>query len=144
MCSSDLHGTGEIELFVDRVPRLALNAQLTGARVKVWPFQFVKLNGRAEVNGDRLPYPVTGRFTSDSAFSRESFSASRSSRSSSSGAKTSRFAPPTWSGGVLDMPLFSLSIDVSAEHGILFQNELIDAEMKGDVHIGNTDRKSTV
>jgi hypothetical protein len=125
--------SGTVQLFTSKVPKLDLGITLSENRVKVYPFQFAKTQGNLKVQGDSIPYFISGRLVVDQALSREKIANTRSP-----GFRTSRYSPDENSSSSLDRPLFQLGIDVSAPGKILVQNELMDLEAKGEVKIVNT------
>jgi hypothetical protein len=126
--------SGKIALFSDRVPELNLRADVTNSKLKIFPFQFVKISGKLLVTGDQLPYLVEGNFAIDSALSKEKVL----QRNQSTGLKSAQYTPPASSSRTGDYPKFKLKIDVHGERGILVQNELFDAEFKAHLTVVNT------
>lgn len=125
---------GNIVLFPDRWPELGIRANLLGPKIKVYPFQFAKVRGNLEVKGAQLPYAVNGTVFVDSAVSREKVFQQRSGQ----GLKAALYTPPPSRRRVSDYPKFKLNIDARSDGGILIQNELVDAEVKGQLTIVNT------
>ncbi len=127
-------GGGTIELFVDRYPRISLNSTINGSKLRVFPFQFVKLRGKLNVRGEELPYLVQGSFVIDSGLSREKVMGQTQGRA----LKSARYTPPPTSTRESDYPKFKLDIDVKADQGLLVQNDLFDAELKAQIKVVNT------
>lgn len=125
---------GTITVYADRYPELALKGTLTGNRVKVFPFQFVKVRGNLGVSGDSVPYLVDGALIIDSALSKEKVFQQKQVQ----GLKAALYTPPPTSRRQGDYPLFRLNIDAKAENGILVQNDLFDVELKAKVTVVNT------
>ncbi len=125
---------GSVTLHPDRVPELALNAQINGSRIKVFPFQFVKVRGKFQIRGKELPYLVDGTVVADSGLIREKIL----NNSAGQGLRTARYTPPPARRDSGDLPMFKIDLDAKAERGILVQNDLFDAELKGQVRLVNT------
>jgi hypothetical protein len=128
-------GDGSIQLFKDRVPQVALKGALTGNKLKLFPFQFVKVHGDVEVHGDRLPYLVDGLVKIDSALCKEKFFGQKKS---SGGPKALQYTPPPSGTHSSDYPKFKLNIGAVADNGIIIQNDLFDIEAKGRFTVVNT------
>jgi translocation and assembly module TamB len=128
---------GSVDIYADRYPALDLKANLTGNRLRIYPFQYVKLRGAMGVTGDDRPYLVSGSLVADGAVIHEKVMGQKQNAASQSLLYT-----PSASGrsGATesDLPLFKLKIDVAAERGIMVQNDLFDAEMKAHVSVVNT------
>jgi hypothetical protein len=125
---------GTIELFADRYPRLDLAAQLSGNKLKIYPFQFVKARGKVNVHGDDIPYVVDGQIQVESALSKEKVLAQAASPS----LKSARYTPPPTLRQETDYPRFRLNIDVEGDRDLQVQNDLFDAELKAKVTLVNT------
>ena len=137
---SDLAGgrvtaDGVLELFANRYPAINLRGSLAGNRLKVYPFQFVKVHGNVSVKGTEKPYQVSGVVAVDSALSTERI---LNQQNQGEGLKAMQYTPPPTTQRQSDSPLFRLNIEAAADHGILVKNDLFDAELKGNVTIVNT------
>ena len=135
LASGRVSAGGSISLFVDRAPKIALQANVREVKLKVPPFQFVRFRGKLAVSGESLPYLVSGEITSDSALAKEKM---MNAQAGARALKAARFQPKPVVPGEGDYPLFRLDIGVTAEKGILVQNDLFDAEMKAEVRLVNT------
>ena len=125
---------GTITLRADRVPELALNAQINSSRIKVFPFQFVKVRGKFRVHGKELPYLVEGAVVADSGLIKEKIM----NAASSVGSKTAKYTPPPARRDLADLPKFKLDVEFKSDRGILVQNDLFDAELRTDLRLVNT------
>ncbi|MDR3608014.1 MAG: translocation/assembly module TamB domain-containing protein [Oligoflexia bacterium] len=134
LASGRAKAEGKILLFTDRQPELNLRIDIQNSKLKIYPFQSVKLNGNLLVTGEQVPYLVEGDFGIDSAISKEKVM----QRSQSAGLKSIQYTPPPGSLKAGDYPKFKLKIDVHADRGIVVQNELFDAEFKERLTIINT------
>lgn len=136
---SDLGGgrvvlNGLVRLFASEVPELNLLGNLSGTKLPIYPFQYVKVHGKLNVTGSTLPYQVTGQVAVESALSRENVITGRRK----SGLKSVKYTPPPSSERAGDFPLFKMDIDVRADRNVWVQNDLFDAELKGNLKIINT------
>lgn len=126
---------GTISFFPDKYPTIALKGGLTGNRVRVFPFQYVKVRGNLGVNGEDRPYLIDGALVVESALSKEKMIGSKQEE----GLKSLQFAPANSGQLSLGNSLFKLKIDVNAENGIQVQNDLFfDTELKAHVTVVNT------
>ncbi len=126
--------SGIADLFLDRPPALQLEGSLVEAKVKVFPFQYIKLRGKFSVSGTEIPYLVKGELETDSALSTEKVLG----RQQAQGLKTASYAPPPTANRVGDFPLFKLAIDVEAEKGIQIHNDIFSGEVSGKIRVLNT------
>ena len=127
-------GGGRIELFADRYPVVALKAMLAGNKLKVFPFQYVKVRGPVAMHGDRVPYLIDGNLAIESALSTQSVLNQKKSET----LKSLQYAPPPSALVSSDYPKFKLDIAVNADKGVLVQNDLFDLEAKGQLRLVNT------
>jgi len=125
---------GSIQLFADRYPELALHAQLSGPKLKIYPFQYLKLSGGLDISGHEVPYLIKGGVTVDSGLLREKVMQQKQA----GGLKSAQYMPHHTSQSETGYPKFKLQIDAHADRGIFIQNDLFDAEAKGKVTIVNT------
>jgi hypothetical protein len=138
---SDLGGgrvkmDGLVTLFPDKYPTLALKGELSGNRLRIPPFQFVKLRGSLNVDGEERPYLVDGSLVVDSALSTKKV---MGGKGEDSGLKPLQYTPSNSAQGMTDIPLCKLKIDVIADHGVLVQNDLFsDTEVKARITVVNT------
>jgi len=135
LAGGGLNAQGTIEVFPDRWPTLNIDAQLSGNKIKVWPFQYAKVRGGLKVSGATVPWKVSGSIEVDEALSKEKLS---SGRSSGSGGELARYAPPPGSGADASFPKFMLDIGVKAPGNVLIKNDLFDVEMAADVRVINS------
>jgi translocation and assembly module TamB len=127
-----LQGRGVIEFYPDKLPRIDLSANLTGNRVRVFPFQFVRMRGRVGLVGTQFPYTINGRLVADSGLIREKVMGNKNVTGAGG------YAPGAVYRLEGDLPRFQLDVDAEADGGILVKNDLFDAELKGKVKIVNT------
>jgi translocation and assembly module TamB len=127
--------SGMIEFFTDRFPLIDISAQLDENRLKVYPFQFLKIrDARIRVAGSSVPYDITGNISVEQGLSRERIAGAGQGVS----LQSSLYAPPPTGDVAFDFPKFRLKVDVNADSGLKFQNELLDVEMRAAVTIVNT------
>ena len=125
--------TGDIELFTDRYPSVDLNVDIANNRLRIFPFQYAKTEGKLHVYGEKRPYLVDGDVIIDSALIREKILKDRTEAK-----KDARFLPGASASQDSDNSLFRLNIFVTADRGILIKNDLFDAEVKAKVRLVNT------
>lgn len=130
-----LTGSGQMLLFADRLPELDFVANVAENRLKAYPFQLLKVrSGRVRLSGSRFPYEISGNIVVDQAISREKLA----NAGQGIALKSTLYAPTASTEGNLDFPKFDLKVDVSADGGLRFQNELLDVEMKAQIQLVNT------
>ena len=125
---------GSILVFADRFPTLDLKGGLSGNKLKFFPFQFVRVHGGINVHGQEPPYLVDGSVVIDSAFSKEKVM----NQKSGEGLKSAQYMPPFSTQGESGYPKFKLNIEARADNGVVVQNDLFDAELKGRLTVVNT------
>jgi autotransporter translocation and assembly factor TamB len=125
---------GTVELFTDRYPRVSIKSQFMGNKLKIYPFQFVKIRGGLDIHGDDLPYLVDGDLKVDSALSTEKVLAG----GKGDALKAIQYAPPPSRAGAADYPKFKLNIRVAADGGVMIRNDLFNAEARGKLTVVNT------
>ncbi len=127
---------GRIVLYSDRYPELDLEGSATGAKLRIYPFQYAKVNGNIQVHGQSPPYLVDGDVKVLSAVSKEKF---LSTKQRGGGLKALQYTPPQSAQGEGGSLGFKLDIDVEAPKGIIIQNDLFrDVEVKGSLKLVNT------
>jgi len=115
---------------------VSIHGALKDARIKVAPFQYVKLSGGVHLHGSEAPYALDGRLIVHSALSREKM---LSSKKGSDTSKTIQQLPlPSEQGGT-QKSMVSLNLDVEAPQGIYFQNDLFrDLQARAKLKLTNT------
>jgi translocation and assembly module TamB len=128
---------GKILINGDRYPEVNIKLLLNGPRIKVYPFQYAKLNGNIGVHGTELPYVVDGDVVVLSALSKEKV---LNQKKTGAGLKSLQYAPPpTKQGESNSYSKFKLNIAVEAPRDIFIQNDLFrDVQAKGSFTIVNT------
>jgi hypothetical protein len=136
LAGGQINSSGSVEVFAYKYPTLDLKAVLAGSRLKIYPFQYVKVRGDLAVTGEQRPYLISGSTIVDGGMVKEKILGQKQGDS----VKTLQYTPAA-SGSksaMDDVPLFKLKIDVNADRNILVQNDLFDAELKAHVTIVNT------
>ena len=134
LASGRVSSEGTIELFPDRYPLIALNADFSENKLKIYPFQFLKIkSGRLKIHGDKIPYRIDGSVIVDSGLSKEKLSGN-----ATGGLKSARYTPPPTSQREGDAPKFKLNIEVVADRELIFDNDMVNAEMKANITLVNT------
>jgi hypothetical protein len=130
-----LSSNGTVTLFTDRYPTLNIKTEIEGAKLKIYPFQYVRVTGEIDLTGEDIPYLISGTIAADSGLIKEKVFG----KTQTGGLKATRYLPPVTANGEGTLPKFKLRIAASAEKGILIQNDLfINTEAKGDVTVVNT------
>ena len=126
-----LKGRATANLHLTTAPQLQADVVFDNNRVKVYPVQFARVNGRLSVAGSTLPYHVSGLLKVDEALITENFGGRDTQRS----VRTSKFMPQGDGADSGDFQLFNLDLHLLAERGILVRNDLLDVEVKGSINI---------
>jgi hypothetical protein len=121
---------GTMDFFLTKWPTMKLALGLNGNKLKVYPFQVAKVRGKIEVTGTERPYLVGGKILLENAITREKIAGTRGP-----GLRSVQYLPPATASSTAAVPLFRLDIAVSAPGNIIVQNELMDLEAKGELHI---------
>ena len=142
LARGDVSANGSVEIFTDAVPEIDLGIKLRDSQIKIYPFQNIKLTGNLQIQGNELPYLISGDLTSDSALSKEEFGGGSSGFGSN---KVSTYMPGTLGSGEAEESLFDLKINVKSDKGVLVKNSLMDAEWSGKFTVvGNLDAPRAV
>jgi len=124
---------GTVDLFLDRFPKLDVSVGLNGNKLKIFPFQMVKVRGKVNAHGESMPYDVDGKILIDSALNREKIANNRSQS-----ARSALYTPEVSRVGLSELSLFKLNISATALGNVIVQNELLDVEARGDLQIVGT------
>ena len=128
--------TGRVLLNAQRTPDVSVKIAIQETKVKVYPFQSVKLAGQLGVSGTAAPYLIDGSLTVDSALFREKM---LNQKRSSEGLKAAQYLPQSSAAGDTQTSLFNLNVDLDAPKGVLVQNDLFrDVVAKGKMTLVNT------
>ncbi|MGK5084970.1 translocation/assembly module TamB domain-containing protein [Bdellovibrionota bacterium FG-1] len=125
---------GTLTVFADHYPEIAIKGTLGGSKLKIPPFQYVKVKGDLELQGKDLPYLVDGSILVESALTKQKILTQHKEE----GTKAMKYLPPPSSHSSSDYPLFKLNIGVVANGNVLIQNDLFDAEARGRLTVVNT------
>ncbi|MBI2711969.1 MAG: translocation/assembly module TamB domain-containing protein [Bdellovibrio sp.] len=127
---------GRVVLYADRYPALFLESRLLNPKIKIFPFQYAKVNGNLEIHGESPPYLVEGQVQIDSAVSKEKVFARRQT---GQGLKAMPYSPPPTRQSETSFSKFNLNLDVNAQKGVFLQNDLFrDVELKAGLKVINT------
>ncbi|MBI3556183.1 MAG: translocation/assembly module TamB domain-containing protein [Deltaproteobacteria bacterium] len=127
-------GSGTIQLYPTKVPDLDLKMDLDNSKIKVYPVAYARTSGKLALNGKDLPYKVKGSLAVADALIKENFDISDNLRA----LRTSKFLPQKNVGGVGEMQIFDLDIDIAADRNIVVRNDLFDTELKGSIKVINS------
>ena len=120
----------------NRKPEVSVRGSLRDTRIKVAPFQYVKLSGGVHLHGLEAPYSLDGHFMVHSALSKEKILGSKKGAEAS---KSIQQLPLPSDQGELRHNLVKLNLDIEAPQGIYFQNDLFrDLQAKAKLKLTNT------
>lgn len=139
--NSDLGGgrinaAGEMDLYWDKAPEIYIKSVLSGAKIKIFPFQYAKMRGVLSVNGKEPPYVVGGNIVVESALSREKV---LNKKGGIVGSQVLQYSPPSTSGNKGFGQKFKLDLNVDSPGGVYFQSDLFkDVQAKAKLKLVNT------
>lgn len=126
-----LTGSGYVELFLDRAPVFNLALNMNNNRLKFFPVNYAEFDSaRLTLTGDKPPYVFGGSAKVRKMVMRRNFDLSDSKQ-----IRTSKYLPSIVSG---DKGFYEIKIKALAESGMLVQNDLLDAEFRGEVTLLNS------
>ena len=134
LAQGQIFSNGMIKFYWNKYPSITLDISLYGNKLKIYPFQYIKTNGKLHVAGETAPYLIDGSVIASSALSKEKILGQNQGVS----LKTARFIPPASESEESDAGYFNLDINATAEKEIFIKNELFDAELSGEVKVINT------
>lgn len=130
-----VRGDGKIEFFPDRWPEIEIGINLNENRLRLAPFQFLKLTGRVVLAGTERPYLLSGKVTSSSGLFKQPFLSDAGQLGASS---SSIYQPPAVAASGQSTAFLRLKVDAEVPGGVLIKNDLFDAEISGQVSVTNT------
>jgi hypothetical protein len=129
--NGSVQATGGLDLYLDRAPKFYVDLFLAGNRVKFFPVTFAELNdAKLSFTGERQPYLFSGTVRMKRVMMRNNFDLGSGQRAR----KTTRFLPETVAG---KKSFYEVRIKALAEGGAIVDNNLLDAEFKGEVTLLN-------
>jgi translocation and assembly module TamB len=126
---------GKVNLFKDHYPNISMQGHLNHAKLRVYPFQFVQVNGDLTLEGDRKPYTVGGKIYVESALSKEKVL----NQKRASTLKSLPYGPTLQVQRDNGTAFLKMNVKVTADKGVMIQNDLFrDTEVKGNLTLVNT------
>jgi hypothetical protein len=123
---------GSMDLFLNRAPKFDIELNLANNRLKFFPVNYAEiLDAKIGFTGERAPYLLSGTARTKRVMMRNNFNLSGGAKS----AKNARYLPENIGGS---KSFYEIRIKAIAESGVLVQNNLLDAEFKGEVTLLNT------
>lgn len=123
-------GSGTIELFSNRFPKLNLQAHLKNNKIKMQPFDLLQVAGLINIEGDAPPYKIGGSVEVPLAYYFKPFSSTGTNN-----VRGDRFAPKVTNEQIHGGNWFQLDLQAKAPKGFIIKNEILDAEFKGNVKL---------
>ncbi|MCO5142647.1 MAG: translocation/assembly module TamB [Oligoflexia bacterium] len=123
--------TGGLDLYLDKAPRFFIDAYMNNNRLKFVPVNFIEI-GEAKISftGNAAPYTLGGTAKIKRVMMRNNFDVA-----TKSGAKTARYLPEKING---EKSFYIIKIKAIAENGVVVDNNLLDAEFRGELTLLNT------
>lgn len=123
--------SGGLNLYLNRAPQFDLDLFLANNRVKFYPVSFAEIaDAKISFTGDHPPYLMGGTAHMKRVMMRNNFTVG-----SQKGLKNARYLPDKMEGS---HALYEMKIRAMADGGIFVENDLLNAEFKGEVTLTNT------
>jgi hypothetical protein len=123
---------GGMDLYLNRAPKFDIELNLANNRLKFFPVNYAEiLDAKIGFTGEKAPYLLSGSARAKRVMMRNNFSLSGGAK----GAKNARYLPENIGGS---KSFYEIRIKTIAESGVIVQNNLLDAEFKGEVTLLNT------
>lgn len=125
-----VQASGVVDLYLNRAPRFDLDLFFANNRVKFYPVTFAEIgDAKLSLTGDKPPYLFGGTVRMRRVMMRNNFDVS--SRKS---LQNARYLPEKQGGA---RSLYEIRIRAIAESGVFVENNLLNAEFKGEVTLLN-------
>ena len=123
--------SGYADIFLNKQPKFNLDLLLANNRIKFYPINYAEIEeGRLGFTGDAPPYLFGGTVKVRKVMMRNNFDVS-----GQKAAQNARYLPEKMAGA---SGFYELKIRATAEGGVIVQNDLLDAEFKGECTLLNT------
>lgn len=123
--------TGGIDVYLNKVPRFNLEMYLANNRLKFFPVNYAEFSeAKLTLTGDKPPYLFGGSAKVKKVMMRNNFNMG----SGQKGLQNARYLPEKLSGA---KSLYEIRIRASADGGVEVENDLLDAEFKGELTLLN-------
>lgn len=131
MGGGSIQAAGSIDLFLNRAPRFDVDLFIANNRVKFVPVNFAEISdGKLSLTGDKPPYLFSGTVRMRRVMMRNSFDLAGGKK----GPQNARYLPEKIGGS---KSFYEIRIRAIAESGVMVENNLLDAEFKGEVTLLN-------
>jgi translocation and assembly module TamB len=122
--------SGYVDLYLNQLPSFNVALNLNNNRVKFFPVNLAEFeNARLTFTGNKPPYLFSGTAKARKILMRKNFDIGDSSKR-----RTSKYLPEKISG---DKGFYEVKIKATADNNIIVQNDLLDAEFRGEVTLLN-------
>ncbi len=123
---------GYMDLYLNRAPKFDIELNLANNRLKFYPVNYAEIaDAKIGFTGEKMPYLLSGTARVKRVMMRNNFDVS----GGGGGAKNARYLPDNIRGS---NSFYEIRIKAIAENGVVVQNNLLDAEFKGEVTLLNT------
>lgn len=123
---------GFMDLYLNRAPKFDIELNLANNRLKFYPVNFAEIaDAKIGFTGEKAPYLLSGTARVKRVMMRNNFDVS----GGGGGAKNARYLPENIGGS---NSFYEIRIKAIAEGGVIVQNNLLDAEFKGELTLLNT------
>lgn len=123
--------SGNVDVYLHQPPKLNLSLLLSGNRLKFFPLTYAEFTeAKLNFTGDRPPYLFSGLAKVKKAMMRRNFDISSDDKA----LQNFRYLPERISGS---NSIYEIRLRAVAESGVMVQNDLLDAEFKGEITLLN-------
>lgn len=131
MGGGSIQASGFIDLFLNRPPRFDVDLFVANNRVKFVPVNFAEISdGKLSLTGDKPPYLFGGTVRMRRVMMRNNFDVAGGKK----GPQNARYLPEKIGGA---KSFYEIRIRAIAESGVIVENNLLDAEFRGEVTLLN-------
>jgi hypothetical protein len=122
--------SGAVDIYLNRPPRFGLDVFFANNRIKFYPVTFAEVSdAKLSFTGEKPPYLFSGTARMRRVMMRNNFDVS-----SPKGLQSARYLPERQGGA---RSLYEIRIRAIAESGVFVDNNLLNAEFKGEVTLLN-------
>jgi hypothetical protein len=131
MGGGSIQASGAIDIFLNRAPRFDVDLFLANNRVKFVPVNFAEISdGKLSLTGDKAPYLFSGTVRMRRVLMKNNFDVAGGKK----GPQNARYLPEKIGGA---KSFYEIRIRAIAENGVTVENNLLNAEFKGEVTLLN-------
>jgi hypothetical protein len=126
-----VQASGGLDLYLNRPPRFAIDLYLANNRIKFFPVNYAELSdAKLSLTGNAPPYLFAGTARFKKVMMKNNFDLSRGK-----GMQNAKYLPEKVAGA---KSFYEVRIRGMADGGIFVDNDLLNAEFKGEVTLMNT------